>query len=216
MKLKAIERNVSFDKNKTRYAFVLTPELYGKLTADKVIKEASLRSGLPKGVVNASWNALSDVIVAWATEGHSVAIPGLGTMRFGVRGNAVEKVDLVSTALITARRVIFTPSVEIKEELANTAISITCYDRNGKVIKQVTSADKGNVDEEGDGNNPTGGGNSGETAVKAAALPKVAELPKVAALTATETWASQSPLRGAALFLRNPPENGNEDFQHRS
>lgn len=163
MKLKAIERNVSFDKNKTRYAFVLTPELYGKLTADKVIKEASLRSGLPKGVVNASWNALSDVIVAWATEGHSVAIPGLGTMRFGVRGNAVEKVDLVSTALITARRVIFTPSVEIKEELANTAISITCYDRNGKVIKQVTSADKGNVDEEGDGNNPTGGGgNSGE------------------------------------------------------
>ena len=37
MKLKAIERNVSFDKNKTRYAFVLTPELYGKLTADKVI-----------------------------------------------------------------------------------------------------------------------------------------------------------------------------------
>ena len=163
MKLKAIERNVSFDKNKTRYAFVLTPELYGKLTADKVIKEASLRSGLPKGVVNASWNSLSDVIVAWATEGHSVAIPGLGTMRFGVRGNAVEKVDLVSTALITARRVIFTPSVEIKEELANTAISITCYDRNGKVIKQVTSADKGNVDEEGDGNNPTGGGgNSGE------------------------------------------------------
>lgn len=214
MKLKAIERNVSFDKNKTRYAFVLTPELYGKLTADKVIKEASLRSGLPKGVVNASWNALSDVIVAWATEGHSVAIPGLGTMRFGVRGNAVEKVDLVSTALITARRVIFTPSVEIKEELANTAISITCYDRNGKVIKQVTSADKGNVDEEGDGNTPTGGGNSGENGGQGSGLPKVAELPKAVALTETETWASQSPLRGATLFLRNPPEN--EDFQHRS
>ena len=118
-------------------------------------------------------------------------------MRFGVRGNAVEKVDLVSTALITARRVIFTPSVEIKEELANTAISITCYDRNGKVIKQVTSADKGNVDEEGDGNNPTGGS---KTAVKAAEIPKVAALPKAAALTATETWASQSPLRGATFI----------------
>ena len=47
-----------------------------------------------------------------------------------------------------------------------------------------------------------------KTAVKAAALPKAA------ALTAAETWASQSPLQGAALFLRNPPENGNEDFQH--
>ena len=53
-----------------------------------------------------------------------------------------------------------------------------------------------------------------KTVVKAAALPKVAALPKAAALTAAETWASQSPLRGAALFLRNPPENGNEDFQH--
>ena len=74
MKLKAIERNVSFDKNKTRYAFVLTPELYGKLTADKVIKEASLRSGLPKGVVNASWNASSSPQV-WRSRRNSPTPP---------------------------------------------------------------------------------------------------------------------------------------------
>ncbi len=159
IKIKAVERNVSFDKNKTKYAYVMKAELYGKLNAAKVIQEAALRSGISKGAINAAWDALSEVIKAWATEGHSVAVPGLGTMRFGVRGNSVEKVDLVSTSLITSRRVIFTPSVEIKEELANTPISITCYDRNGKVVKQVTSADKGDVDDgDGDDNNPSGGG----------------------------------------------------------
>jgi len=162
IKIKAVERNVSFDKNKTKYAYVMKAELYGKLNAAKVIQEAALRSGISKGAINAAWDALSEVIKAWATEGHSVAVPGLGTMRFGVRGNSVEKVDLVSTSLITSRRVIFTPSVEIKEELANTPISITCYDRNGKVVKQVTSDDKGNVDGDGDdGGND--GGNGGST-----------------------------------------------------
>jgi hypothetical protein len=68
-------------------------------------------------------------------------------MRFGVRANSVEKVDEVSTALITSRRVIFTPNVDIKDELARTAISITCYDRNGNVIKQVTSDDEGTVED---------------------------------------------------------------------
>jgi hypothetical protein len=87
-------------------------------------------------------------------------------MRFGVRSNSVEKVEDVNSALITSRRVIFTPSTEIKQELAKTAISITCYDRNGNVIKQVTSDDDGNVDngEEPDPtpSNPdnTGGGGS--------------------------------------------------------
>ena len=163
IKVKAIERNVSFDKTKTKYAYVLQAELYGKLTEAKVIQEAALRSGISKGAINAAWDALSEVIKAWATEGHSVAVPGLGTMRFGVRGNSVEKVDLVSTSLITARRVIFTPSVEIKQELANTPINITCYDRNGKVVKQVTSDDKGNVDGDGDdnGGGTPGGGNTG-------------------------------------------------------
>ena len=146
IKLKAIERNVAFEKGTQKWAFVMQPELYSRLTDNKVIQEAALRSGISKGAISAAYEAIGDVIRAWATEGHSVAVPGLGTMRFGVRANSVEKVDEVSTALITSRRVIFTPSTEIKQELAKTAISITCYDRNGNVIKQVTSDDDGNVD----------------------------------------------------------------------
>ena len=147
IKIKAIERNVAFEKGTEKWAFVMQPELYSRLNEQKVVQEAALRSGIGKGAISAAWEAIGDVIRAWATEGHSVAVPGLGTMRFGVRANSVEKVDEVSTALITSRRVIFTPNVDIKDELARTAISITCYDRNGNVIKQVTSDDEGTVED---------------------------------------------------------------------
>ena len=146
IKIKAIERNVSFEKNKEKWAFVLQPELYSRLSETKVLQEAALRSGINRGTLSASWQAIGDVTRAWATEGHSVAVPGLGTMRFGVRGDSCERVEDVSSDLITSRRVIFTPSTEIKDELAKTSISITCYDRNGNVIKQVTSDDDGSVD----------------------------------------------------------------------
>ncbi len=168
IKLKAIERNVAFEKGTQKWAFVMQPELYSRLTDNTVIQEAAMRSGIGKGAVSAAYEAIGDVIRAWATEGHSVAVPGLGTMRFGVRANSVEKVDEVSTELITSRRVIFTPSVDIKDELARTAISITCYDRNGNVIKQVTSDDNGNVEDpedepDNDPDNNNGGTSGGNT-----------------------------------------------------
>ena len=167
IKVKAVERNVSFDKSKEKWAYVMQPELYSKLSQSKVINEASMRSGISKGSINASWDAIGEVIKAWATEGHAVAIPGLGTMRFGLRAVSVSDVNKVASSLITTRRVIFTPSVDIKDELARTSINITCYDRNGEVVKRVTSSDDGNVEDEeptdtGGGSDSTGGSdNSG-------------------------------------------------------
>jgi predicted histone-like DNA-binding protein len=131
----------------------MSPELYTALAQDKVIKEAALRSGVSRGVMQACWDAAGEVIKAWATEGHSVALPGLGTMRFGLRAKSVENVNDVKTGLITTRRIIFTPAVDLKEELANTAIQITCFDRDGNEVKRVTSTDPGTVeDPEGDNN----------------------------------------------------------------
>ena len=158
--LKAKETLIQVGDLKGTYRYVLATEIYGKLSAAKVIKEAALRSGISRGVMQACWDAAGEVIKAWATEGHSVAIPGLGTMRFGVRAKSVAAVADVATNLISARRVIFTPSVDIKDELASTSISITCYDRTGKEIKKVTSTDGGNVeDPDNKGDNP-GGGNT--------------------------------------------------------
>ena len=137
------------------------PELYSNLSQDKVIKEAALRSGVSKGIMQACWDAAGEVIKAWATEGHSVALPGLGTMRFGLRAKSVEKVDEVKAGLITSRRIIFTPDVELKDELAQTAIQITCYDRDGKEVKRVTSTSGEVEDPEQENQNQNQGGNSG-------------------------------------------------------
>ena len=145
------------------YRFVMQTQLYNTLTQSKVIKEASLRSGIQKGALNAAWDAIGEVIKAWATEGHSVAIPGLGSMRFPVRANSVENVEEVSSKLITSRRVIFTPSVDIKNELKQTGINITCFDKDGNLVKAVNSSDAGNVEDGEDENTGNGTDNQGGT-----------------------------------------------------
>ena len=150
LKVKAVERLLKFSNNENDpgvYRYVLKPDLYTSLTQAKVIKEAALRSGVNRGVMQACWDAAGEVIKAWATEGHSVALPGLGTMRFGLRSKAVEKVEDVKTGLIESRRIIFTPDVDLKDELKNTAIQITCIDRNGKEVKRVTSTDPGTIED---------------------------------------------------------------------
>ena len=166
LKVKAKEQYQNIGKYAGTFRYVMMPELYTALAQDKVIKEAALRSGVSRGVMQACWDAAGEVIKAWATEGHSVALPGLGTMRFGLRAKSVANVNDVKANLITSRRIIFTPTVELKDELANTSVQITCYDKDGKEVKRVTSADDGNV-EDGEngttGNGTTENGENGNT-----------------------------------------------------
>jgi len=170
LKVKAQEKLQKIGTHAGKYRYIMMPELYTSLSQDKVIKEAALRSGVSKGIMQACWDAAGEVIKAWATEGHSVALPGLGTMRFGLRAKSVEKVDEVKAGLITSRRIIFTPAVELKDELAGTAIQITCYDRDGKEVKRVTSTDSGDI-EDPENENQNGGSDSGNTSQTGGGLP---------------------------------------------
>ena len=147
LKVKASEKLQKIGKYEGTYRYIMMPELYTTLDQQKVIKEAALRSGVSRGVMQACWDAAGEVIKAWATEGHSVALPGLGTMRFGLRAKSVANVNEVKAGLITSRRIIFTPNTELKEELAKTAVQIACYDKDGKEVKRVTSDDGGNVED---------------------------------------------------------------------
>ena len=156
LKVKAQEKLQKIGTHAGSYRYVMMPELYTSLSQEKVIKEAALRSGVSRGVMQACWDAAGEVIKAWATEGHSVALPGLGTMRFGLRAKSVEKVEEVKTSLIKSRRIIFTPATDLKDELSSTAIQITCYDRNGEEVKRVTSTDPGTIE---DPENPENGNN---------------------------------------------------------
>ena len=167
IKIRAQEKKILVGPNKGQYAYVAQVELYSALTQNKVLEEAALSCGVNKSVLAASWEGLGHVINRWATEGHSVPIPGLGTMRFSVNSQSVEKLEDVSAKMITTRKVVFTPSTDLKSTLASTSVSITCYDRNGDLVKRVTAAGT-DVDSEGDTSgedteNPTDTGGSGST-----------------------------------------------------
>ena len=162
IKVIAQRREVKLGKNPGK-KFVMRPDLYIPIQEKKVFAEASTHSGISAGVIKAAWDAAGEVIRTWATEGHSVPLPGLGTMRFGVRSKAVENLDDVKTNLISVRRIIFTPNVDVKDELKNTSIQITCLDEDGNVLKRVTSGDSGDVEdnESGNENQSQGGIQSG-------------------------------------------------------
>ena len=153
-------REVKIGKNPGK-KFVMRPDLYVPIAEKKVFQEAATHSGISSGVIKAAWDAAGEVIRTWATEGHSIPLPGLGTMRFGVRSKAVEKLEDVKANLISVRRIIFTPNVDVKDELKNTSIQITCLDEDGNVLKRVTSGDSGDIEDNENGGSENGGSNSG-------------------------------------------------------
>ena len=157
IKVIAQRRQLKIGKNPSK-RFVMRPDLYSAVNEKKVFVEAATHSGISSGVIKAAWDAAGEVIRTWATEGHSVPLPGLGTMRFGVRSKAVAELEDVKTNLISVRRIIFTPNVDVKDELKNTSIQITCLDEDGNVLKRVTSGDSGEVE---DNENANGGENGG-------------------------------------------------------
>ena len=163
IKVIAQRRLLKIGKNPGVKKFVMRPDLYIPIQEKKVFAEAATHSGISAGVIKAAWDAAGEVIRTWATEGHSITIPGLGTMRFGVRSKAVADLEDVKTNLISVRRIIFTPNVELKDELKNTSIQITCLDEEGNVLKRVTSSDSGDIEEDdsNDNVNPNPNDNQG-------------------------------------------------------
>ena len=160
-------REVKLGKNPGK-KFVMRPDLYVPIAEKKVFQEAATHSGISAGVIKAAWDAAGEVIRTWATEGHSIPLPGLGTMRFGVRSKAVEKLEDVKANLISVRRIIFTPNVDVKDELKNTSIQITCLDEDGNVLKRVTSGDSGDIEDtenenSGSTNSGSGSGSGSNT-----------------------------------------------------
>ena len=155
-------REVKIGKNPGK-KFVMRPDLYVPIAEKKVFQEAATHSGISSGVIKAAWDAAGEVIRTWATEGHSIPLPGLGTMRFGVRSKAVDKLEDVKANLISVRRIIFTPNVDVKDELKNTSIQITCLDEDGNVLKRVTSGDSGDIEDNDPSTPSTGSGTDSGT-----------------------------------------------------
>ena len=84
-----------------------------------------------------------------------VTIPEVVTTETGI--------TKVKAGLISSRRIIFTPDVDLKDELSRTAVQISCYDREGKEVKRVTSTDEGNVEDPENEGGTTNSGNNEST-----------------------------------------------------
>ena len=120
-------REVKIGKNPGK-KFVMRPDLYVPITEKKVFQEAATHSGISSGVIKAAWDAAGEVIRT--------------------------QLEDVKANLISVRRIIFTPNVDVKDELKNTSIQITCLDEDGNVLKRVTSGDSGDIE---DNENPSTG-----------------------------------------------------------
>ena len=165
IQINAKQQKLQFTKNENdaRYMYIMHTNQYSKLDADKVLDEANAHSGIGKGALKGAWDAIGDVISTWVTEGHSVTIPGLGTIRFSVQAKAVEDVNDVAKNLITSRKVVFTPNTSIIAALKATGVQITCIDKDGKVVKRVqddSSNETVEDGEQGSGSQGSGSGNS--------------------------------------------------------
>ena len=149
IRIVAREQKYRFDKTAAyQYMYIMHVDQYSKLDQAKVLEEASAHSGIAKGALKGAWDAIGDVIKTWVTEGHSVAVPGLGTIRFSLQAKAVTDVNNVAKDLIRSRKVVFTPSVDIVNALKATGVAITCIDHNGQVVKRVQD-DSSNEEVEG-------------------------------------------------------------------
>lgn len=111
IQIKAQLQKIGFNSDAAP-VFVLRPDYYNRLSEKKVLKEAAIRSGISEGVIKAAWYAAGEVIKAWATEGHSVAVPGLGSMRFSVNAKMVNDVNKVRVELINRRKLFSTPTLK--------------------------------------------------------------------------------------------------------
>ena len=127
---------IKLGPHKDEEMYVMKVNHYNTLNAEKVIQYASDTSNIPKAVLRASWEALGSAITAWTLEGHIVEIPGLGNIRAEVRAKAQSRAEDVSESDIFRRKLLLTPTKEIKDALNATPVNITCYDRDGNVIKR--------------------------------------------------------------------------------
>ena len=136
LKADSKQTRIKVGKHKGEYMYVMKISHYNVVNADKIIQYASDSSGIPQGVMRASWEALGDIITSWVLEGHIVEIPGLGNIRAEVRSKAQSDVEDVTAADIFRRKLILSPSKEIKNALNSTPVGITCYDKDGNEVRK--------------------------------------------------------------------------------
>ncbi|MDR2969209.1 MAG: HU family DNA-binding protein [Tannerellaceae bacterium] len=119
MKYRVIERINPGDKNapKKQYA---SPVNAGKLTIKDLSAEIAGRSSLTRGDIENVLSNFLEQLPTFLKLGLSVQLGNFGTMRLNLQSEGVEQGKKFTGANITGVKLIFTPSVELKDSLADT------------------------------------------------------------------------------------------------
>ena len=136
LKITSKQTTIKLGPHKGEEMYVMKVDHYSTLGAEKIIRYASETCGIPKAALRQAWEALGSVITAWVLEGHIVEIPGLGNIRAEVRAKAQYKPGDVTESDIFRRKLLLTPTKEIKDALNATPVRITCCDREGDEVKR--------------------------------------------------------------------------------
>lgn len=97
--------------------YIAQPNIYSTIKADDLMKRAQDNSSLTVGRFYRAMDAIVNEFKNFLMNGHSVEIPQLGTFRFSVRAKAVEDAKDADARQVTRRKIIFTPSKELRESL---------------------------------------------------------------------------------------------------
>ena len=115
MKYKLMTRANPQDRTKEKlYA---SPVNAGKITKTDLAKEIVNISSLSRGDVSNVIESLIDIVPKYLLMGKSINLGELGTMRVSFSSQGVENEKDFSTGKIKDVKIIFTPSVELKNQL---------------------------------------------------------------------------------------------------
>ena len=141
LKINSRQQTIKVGEHKGEEMFIMKVDHYGVYDAEHIISYVNETQCIPKAQLRAAWEALGQAITAWTLEGHIVEIPGLGNIRAEVRAKAQKKACDVSTGDIIRRKLLLTPTKEIKDALNNAERLITCYDSEGRMVRRSEKED---------------------------------------------------------------------------
>jgi predicted histone-like DNA-binding protein len=117
MKYKLIKR--VNPQNRTDEKWYATPVNDGKVTKTAIATEIVTMSSLSRGDVSNAIENLLEVVPKYLLMGKSVSLGELGSLRITFSSEGVKDPDEFNVGMIKGARVVFTPSVALKNAIAN-------------------------------------------------------------------------------------------------
>jgi predicted histone-like DNA-binding protein len=104
-------------QDRTKVKHYAAPVLDGKITKSMLSKEIVELSSLSRGDVSNVIESLIDIFPKYLLMGKSIKLGEFGTLRLSFSSEGVEDPADFHVSMISGVRIIFTPSVELRQQL---------------------------------------------------------------------------------------------------